>query len=336
MTESDSEIFLHMFAKNISKGIHEAARIVMKQVKGSYALVMLTKDRVIGLRDPHGMRPLVLGKLDGMYFFASESCAFNAIGAELVRDVKPGEMIILDGGEPKSTMLVPPDTESNICLFEYVYLARQDSIMEGVGISEARMRAGAALAHAKPVDADIVAGVPDSALDAAMGYAQESGIPYGVALTKNRYVGRTFIQPTQEQRDLGVRIKLSALASSVKGKRVILVDDSIVRGTTSRKLVELLRSAGATEVHMRISSPPVKSPCYFGIDTPTKNQLMSARHTVEETRELIGADSLAYLDLTALEIATCPKGTYCTGCFDGRYPYDIEKAAKKGLIFGQD
>lgn len=334
MTESDSEVFLHMLAKNISRGIHEAVRIVMKQVIGSYALVILTKDRVIGIRDPHGIRPLVLGKRDKTYFFASESCALTAVGAELVRDVKPGEMIILDGGEPKSTLLAPPDAKPHMCIFEYVYLARQDSIMDGVGVSEARVRAGEALAQTMPVEADIVAGVPDSALDAAMGYAKASGIPYGVALVKNRYVGRTFIQPTQKQRDLGVQIKLSALSSNVKGKRVILVDDSIVRGTTSRKLVDLLRDAGATEVHMRISSPPVKDPCYFGIDTPNKEQLVGAMHSIEETRQMIGADTLAYLDLTALQLATSPKGGYCVGCFNGNYPYDIEDSSKKGLIFG--
>ena len=332
MTESDTEVFLHMLSKNISKGIHEAVRVVMKQVVGSYALVILTKDRVIGIRDPHGMRPLVIGKRGDTYFLASESCAFNVLGAELVRDVKPGEMVILDGGEPKSTVLMP-DEKCRTCLFEYVYFARQDSIIDGVEISQARVKAGEALAKSMPVEADIVAGVPDSALDAAMGYARASGIPYGVVFTKNRYIGRTFIQPTQQQRDVGVRLKLSALSSNVKGKRVILIDDSIVRGTTSRKLVEILRAAGATEVHMRISSPPVKNPCYFGIDTPSKEQLMGANHNVEETRKIIGADSLAYLDLTALQQATSPKGGYCTGCFDGIYPYDIEKCAKKGLVF---
>lgn len=332
MTESDSEVFLHMLAKNIFKGIHEAVRTVMRQVIGSYALVVLTKDRVIGIRDPHGIRPLVLGKQGGSYCFASESCALTAVGAELVRDVKPGEMIILDGGEPKSVLIAPSVGKPAMCIFEYVYLARQDSILDGVGVSEARFRAGEALSQTMPVEADIVAGVPDSALDAAMGYAKASGIPYGVALVKNRYVGRTFIQPTQKQRDVGVQIKLAALSSAVKGKRVILIDDSIVRGTTSRKLVDLLRAAGATEVHMRISSPPVKEPCYLGIDTPTRDQLVGATRTVEETRELIGADTLAYLDLTALQMTTSPKGGYCVGCFNGHYPFDIEESAKRGLI----
>lgn len=332
-TQTDTEIFLHLLALYSVQGIGQALRNMMEDIKGSYALVVLTNDKLYGARDPYGIRPLCLGKKGNSYVLASESVALDALGASLVRDIAPGEIVEIDeNGVHSHSIFDKPAIPTGLCLFEYVYLARTDSIMDGLDVMGSRVRAGMELAKVAPVEADLVAGVPDSALSAAMGYAQYSGIPYGDALIKNRYVGRSFIQPEQSLRELAVRMKLNALKANVEDKRVVLIDDSIVRGTTSKRLVDLLKSAGAKEVHLRISSPPVNFPCFLGIDTPSKRQLISFSHSVEEIRCMTGADSLSYLPLDNLMRAVsdgAPVG-FCTGCFDGGYPMDIPACRRKG------
>ncbi|MDD3243747.1 MAG: amidophosphoribosyltransferase, partial [Eubacteriales bacterium] len=331
-TSLDTEVMAAIIARK-GGDLIDAVKYTISVTRGSYALVIMTKDKLIGVRDPLGIRPLVLGKTDdGAYVLASESCAFDAVGAELIRDVHPGEIVVIDENGLQSIRTETPLT-SKLCIFEFVYFARTDSTIDGISVYQSRFNAGKYLARQFPVDADIVSGVPDSAITAAIGYAKESGIPYGESLAKNRYVGRTFIQPQQELREKGVRIKLNALRKNVQGKRVVLVDDSIVRGTTSKKIVDMLRMAGAREVHMRISSPPVTHPCYFGIDTPDVNQLISASHTTEEICKMIGADSLEYLSiedlLKTVEGSSCD---FCQGCFNGDYPVPVcEGGCKHGL-----
>ena len=321
-TTVDTEVILNLIARESSKGLLEAIKSMMRVVLGSYALVLLARDRMIGIRDPYGIRPLCLGRVGDSFVLASESCALDAVGAEFVRDVRPGEIITIDA-EGVSSSFVPSPLGSRLCLFEFVYFARPDSVIDGINVYQSRVEAGRRLAMGDDVKADMVIGVPDSALAAAMGYAEQSGIPYGDGLAKNRYVGRTFIQPEQGMRELGVRTKLNALTRNVKGKRLVLVDDSIVRGTTSRKIVEMLRTAGAKEVHMRISSPAVLYPCHFGIDTATSEELIGHGHSVEEICRFIGADSLKYLSLDDLLKTVAGSGCqFCTGCFDGRYPID--------------
>ena len=300
-------------------------------MRGSYALVLLAKDKLIGIRDPYGIRPLCLGRVGNSFVLASESCALDAVGAEFVRDVQPGEIVVIDA-EGIHSMHVKTPMRSRLCLFEFVYFARPDSVIDGINVYQSRVEAGKRLAIDDDVEADMVIGVPDSALAAAMGYAQQSGIPYGDGLAKNRYVGRTFIQPEQGMRELGVRTKLNALTRNVRGKRLILVDDSIVRGTTSRKIVEMLRTAGAKEVHMRISSPSVLNPCYFGIDTATSEELIGHSRSVEEICRFIGADSLKFLSLPDLLKTVAGSGCqFCTGCFDGDYPIDPETGEMHGM-----
>jgi amidophosphoribosyltransferase len=324
-TDVDTEVIANLIARQSKGGIVEALQYVNRAIRGSYALVMMTPDSLIAMRDPMGIRPLALGRMDDAYIIASESCAFDTIGGELVRDIRPGEILIIDK-EGMHSMQTPTPLHSDLCVFEFVYFARSDSVIDGISVYEARHEAGRQLARQYPVEADLVIGVPDSALAAAMGYAAESKIPYGDGLAKNRYVGRTFIQPWQSQREQSVKIKLNALKKNVQGKRIIMVDDSIVRGTTSKKIVEMLRAAGAVEVHMRISSPPVTHPCHFGIDTAEASQLISASYDNESVRQIIGADSLEYLSLPDLlrtvETASCG---FCKGCFDGAYPIDVEK-----------
>jgi amidophosphoribosyltransferase len=322
-TTLDIEVIANLLARNIDDGLEEALRKMMGMVQGSYGLVIMTEKQLVAIRDPYGIRPLVLGKLKDSYVISSENCAFDTIGADFIRDVKPGEIIIIDENGLKSVQ-TPTPLESAMCIFEFVYFARTDSTIEGISVYMARKRAGARLAAEHPVEADLVIGVPDSGTTAAIGYAEASGIPYGEGFIKNRYVGRTFIKPGQNMRELGVRIKLNALRQIVKGKRIIVIDDSIVRGTTSKKIVEMLRLAGAKEVHMRISSPPVKYPCYFGIDIKTSDQLIGHSYNVDEICKIIGADSLGYLSLEGLlktvEGSNCG---FCKGCFDGVYPMDI-------------
>jgi amidophosphoribosyltransferase len=321
-TTIDTEVILNLIARNYKADLLEAIKRVGEIIKGAYALVLTIGDHLIGLRDPHGMRPMCLGQTADGYVLASESCALDAIGAKFVRDIEPGEIISI-GPEGVRTDRLNQWTKRRLCIFELIYFARPDSVMDGIGVYDSRHRAGKILAEEFPVEADVVVGVPDSGIPAAIGYAEKSGIPYGMGLIKNKYIGRTFIQPSQEQREKGVRIKLNPLKRIIEGKRVVLVDDSIVRGTTSKRLVELLREAGATEVHFLVSSPPVAYSCHFGIDTPYRKQLVASKMTEEEFKNHIGADTLGYISIDGLERA-CGKGHgYCRACFDGDYPMEV-------------
>jgi len=326
-TTSDTEVMLHVIAHERMKTgrVETALAQMMKIVKGSYSLIMMSPQKLIACRDPKGMRPLCLGKLNNSYVIASESCALDTVRAEFVRDIEPGEIIVIDKDGLRS-IKDNCGEKSHVCVFEYIYFARSDSIIDGMSVYEARKNCGRILAETNPVvNADLVMGVPDSGIDAAIGYAEASGIPYGKGLVVNRYVGRTFIQPTQAQRATAVRLKINVLKDSVKGKKVVMVDDSIVRGTTSSKLVDMLREAGATEVHMRISSPPFIWPCFFGTDIPSRDQLLACKHSVEEIRQMIGADSLAFLPPERLrDIVPNIDGEFCQGCFSGKYPYEVE------------
>lgn len=328
-TTIDTEVMANLIARYSKHGMLKAISAMMKVVRGAYALVIMTQDELIAVRDPQGIRPLALGKLDNSYVVASESCAFDAIDAEFVRDIRPGEIIVINKNGLKSYQ-AQSAMDTALCVFEYVYFARPDSDIDGISVYRSRENMGTRLAQAFPIDADLVSDVPDSATPAASGYAAESGIPYAKALAKNRYVGRTFIQPSQALRERGVKLKLNAIKRNVHGKKLILIDDSIVRGTTSRKIVEMLRLAGAREVHMLISSPPVICPCFFGIDTPSHDQLVGSKNSVEEIRKIIGADTLHYLSigdlLKTVEGAGC---NFCAGCFNGRYPVDIRRALKE-------
>ena len=294
----------------------------VKEIKGSFALCIMTENLLIGVRDPNGIRPLCLGKVKDGYILASESCAIDAVNGEYIRDVEPGEIVVITKEGLRSIKYT--EVAKKTCIFEYVYFARPDSVIDGIAVQEARYKMGEVLAKESPVEADVVIGVPDSGLGAAQGYARASGVPYGMGIIKNKYIGRTFIAPTQKERENMVFVKLNAIRSDLEGKRVIVIDDSIVRGTTSRRLVQILRRAGAKEVHFRVSSPPVKFPCYLGIDTPSKNELISSTHELEEIRQEIGADSLAFISLEGMisALSACGKGDrgFCKGCFSGEYP----------------
>ena len=292
----------------------------IKKIKGAFSLVVMSPRKLVGARDPFGFKPLCIGKRDNAYILASETCALDTVGAEYVRDVLPGEIVTItpEGIQSDTSLCLPKEKEAR-CIFEYIYFARPDSHIDGVSVYGSRIKAGRFLAMDSPVEADLVVGVPESGNAAALGYAMESGIPYGTAFVKNGYVGRTFIKPKQSNRESSVKIKLNVLAESVKGKRVIMIDDSIVRGTTSDRIVKMLREAGATEVHVRISSPPFLWPCYFGTDIPERNQLIAYNRTIQEIRDIIGADSLGYLGLERL--TELSEGLpICTGCFNGKYP----------------
>lgn len=324
-TTSDTEVIANLISRYRvgSDNIEDTLEKVMRDIKGSYALVIVTPKRLIGIRDPHGIRPLCIGKIENSYVLASESCAFDSVGAEFVRDVKPGEIVLIGDDGIKSVQTECP-VKSSLCIFEFVYFARPDSTIDGTSVLQSRIEAGKQLAIEHPVEADIVIGAPDGGLNAALGYSRQSGIPYGQGLLKNRYVGRTFIQPEQGQRESGVRIKFNAMKSEISGKRVIMVDDSIVRGTTTRRIVQMLKDAGAKEVHMRVSSPPYKFPCYFGIDISSSKQLVASRFTIEEIRQMIGADSLGYLSLEGLlQLPTGADSGYCTACFNSSYPMKV-------------
>ncbi|MDD3766890.1 MAG: amidophosphoribosyltransferase [Eubacteriales bacterium] len=324
-TTTDSEVIAYLIAKERIKisSVEDAVLNVMKIIKGAYSLLIMSADKLIAVRDPFGMRPLCIGKRGEDFVFASESCALTAVGAEFVRDVLPGEIVTVENNRLKSVKF-ETNEKSSLCIFELIYFARPDSIIDGSSVYEARKQAGRILAREHKVDADLVIGVPDSGIDAAIGYSEESKIPYGIGLVKNRYIGRTFIYPTQEQRERGVEIKLSAIESSVQGKRIVMIDDSIVRGTTSSKIVTMLRRAGAKQVHMRVSSPPFVWPCYFGTDIPSKEALAACRYTIEEIRQSIGANSLGYLSLEGLsKIAPNSKCGFCDACFSGNYPMEI-------------
>ncbi len=321
-TNNDSEIIAHLMAKERIKTNSTAEAIIklMNEISGAYSLIILTPKRMVVVRDPQGFRPLCMGKIKNSYVFSSETCALDAVGAEYIRDVEPGEVIVVDETGLKSykDMCGRP---TSLCVFEYIYFARPDSIIDGVSVHAARLNAGKFLAQESPVDADVVIGVPDSGLDAALGYSRESKIPYGVGFIKNKYIGRTFIQPTQEERESALRIKLNAMREAIEGKRVIMIDDSIVRGTTSGRIVQLLREAGAKEVHVRISSPPFKNPCYFGTDIADRKSLIACKLSVDETCKHIGADSLAYLSVDGMtKLAKGGKCGRCDACFTGKYP----------------
>jgi amidophosphoribosyltransferase len=289
-------------------------------VQGAFSFVLMTKDRLIAIRDPHGFRPLVLGRLDGAWIVCSETCALDLIGASYDRDVEPGEVLVVSHAGPRSLRPFGPAPLAH-CIFEHVYFARPDSYVFGESVNAVRTELGRALAREAPVEADVVVPVPDSGVCAATGYAEQSGIPMKMGLIRNHYVGRTFIQPQQSIRHFSVKVKLNPVRSILEGRRVVLVDDSIVRGTTSRKIVRMVKAAGAREVHMRISCPPTVSPCFYGVDTPRRSELIAATHTIDEIRKYVGADSLGYLSLDGLLSAVgTARSTYCTSCYTGRYP----------------
>ncbi|WP_227761768.1 amidophosphoribosyltransferase [Zhaonella formicivorans] len=320
---SDSELILNFITCFRQNSLPETIKQCMGYLKGAYSLVVMTKNQLIGVRDPRGIRPLCLGKLGKGYVLASESCALDAIGARLVRDIKPGEIVVIDESGLKSVQ-VPPARHRSLCIFEYIYLARQDSIIDGETVNMVRQAFGRQLARECRVDADMVIPVPDSGRVAALGYSETAGLPFKEGLTKNRYVGRTFIQPVQNLRELGVRLKFNPIKDIFKGQRVVMVDDSIVRGTTCRQIVKMLREAGAREVHFMVASPPVLYPCYYGIDTASPGQLLAARCSQEEIQKYLGVDSLYYLSLRGLLAAfKAPAQEFCTACFDGQYPIAV-------------
>ena len=324
-TTIDSEVIAYHIARerlNVSMA-EEAVKRAMGKIKGAYALVVSSPRKMIGARDPFGLKPLCIGKEGNTYFLASESCAIAAVGAEFVRDVEPGEIVTItkDGIHSDLSMAIAPQNQAR-CIFEYIYFARTDSTIDKVNVYHSRIIAGKALAQSYPVDADLVVGVPDSGLVAAKGYSEQSGIPYGMAFHKNSYVGRTFIKPKQSQRESSVKIKLNVIEDVVRDKRIVMVDDSIVRGTTCANIIKMLKRAGAKEVHVRISSPPFLYPCYFGTDVPSNEQLIAHSHTTEEIRELIGADSLGYMEIDKLKNMVGSLG-YCDACFTGNYPMEV-------------
>ena len=345
---TDSEVIATLIGAFTQEHHHirGGIRETMKLISGAYAVVLVTEEALYAFRDPHGIRPLVIGRLpqsaeplpgidqDGSrgWVVASETCALDIVGAEFVREIAPGESVKASADGLEFQQAVPAQ-KSSLCMFEFVYFARPDSEMLGCSLYEARRRMGEALAHEAPADADFVIGVPDSGIPAATGFAHESGLPYGEGLAKNRYVGRTFISPSQTLRKQGIRLKLNPLKHAIAGKRLVVVDDSIVRGNTTRKLVAMLKEAGATEVHMRITSPPVVWPCFYGIDTDTQEQLIAAQHNVDAIRDHIGADSLAYLSLDGMVSATgAPKEDFCLACFDGAYPIEIPDSIREGKL----
>ena len=320
-TTIDTEVIAYLIARErlATPTAEEAVKKAMMKLKGAYSIIISSPRKLIGARDPHGFRPLVIGKRDNSYILASETCALDAVDAEFVRDVKPGEIVMLDADGIQSDESLCSEKPAR-CIFEYIYFARPDSYVDGVSVYNSRIMAGKIFAQMHPADADIVVGVPESGNVAAMGFALESGIQYGTAFMKNSYVGRTFIKPKQSARESSVKIKLNVLKEVVRGKRVVMVDDSIVRGTTSERIVRMLKAAGATEVHVRISSPPFLNPCYFGTDVPSCDQLIAYNNTVDEVCKKIGADSLGYLDGERLHELIGGDKNYCDACFSGRYP----------------
>jgi amidophosphoribosyltransferase len=328
---SDTEVIVHLIATSLKDSVVDRLTDALRQVEGAYSLVALSQNAVIGVRDPLGVRPLVLGKLADSWIVTSETCALDIIGADFVRDIEPGEIVIIGTGGVRS---IKPFTKvpKRLCVFEYIYFARPDSVLEGRSVYEARKRIGRELAREAPVEADIVVPVPDSGVPAALGYASEAGLPFELGIIRNHYVGRTFIEPTDQIRHLGVRLKHNANRADLEGKRVILVDDSIVRGTTSTKIVEMVRHAGAREVHMRISSPPTNFPCFYGIATPSRDQLLAARFDVEQMTKFIGVDSLAFISIEGLyramgeESRVASRPQFCDACFTGDYPIRLADA----------
>jgi amidophosphoribosyltransferase len=325
---SDSEVIVNLIAKNYKKGLERALTDTIQFIKGSYALVVLTDEALVGARDPNGIRPLCLGKINGGWILASESCAIDAVGGEFIRDIDPGEVIIINN-EQVLSFSFSEKTRRAVCSFEYVYFARPDSFIDGVDVYDSRIRAGEILGRESAAAADLVIGVPDSGLPAAIGYGRATGTPFGMGIVKSKYVGRTFIAPNQSIREKAVSVKHNVIRSEVRGKRVVIIDDSIVRGTTSRRLVSILKNAGAREVHVRICSPPVRFPCYFGIDTPHRKDLISNGNSVAEVCKSLGADSLAFISVEGLLESLDPQSGgpritgYCLGCFTGEYPMPV-------------
>ncbi|MCI8403974.1 MAG: amidophosphoribosyltransferase [Clostridia bacterium] len=327
-TTTDTEMIAYTIAKERLKSgsIETAVEKTIDHLSGSFSLIVMSPQKLIAARDPWGFRPLCMGRKGKAVVFASETCALDSVGADFVRDIEPGEIVVVKNGDIESITAHTAKKPHSMCIFEYLYFARPDSVIEGQSVHDSRMLAGRYLAREYPADADIVIGVPDSGLSAAMGFAQESGIPYGIGFVKNKYIGRTFIQPSQSMREDSVRIKLNVLKSTVEGKRVVMVDDSIVRGTTSKRIVKLLRGFGAKEVHVRSSAPPFMWPCYFGTDIPSRDQLVACKYDMEGIRDLIGADSIGFLSVDALKnIIPNAKCGYCDGCFSGKYPVDINE-----------
>ena len=330
-TASDSEVISYLIAHERLRvdSVEEAVISAMKRIRGAYSLVIMSLGKLIAVRDPDGFRPLSIGKTEDAILVASETCAFDSVDGEFIRDVAPGEVVVISSKGIRS-INTNCAKDSSICIFEYIYFARPDSVIEDISVYDARKRAGRELAKQYPVEADIVIGVPDSGTSAAIGYSEQSGIPYSTGLIKNRYIGRTFIKPTQKGRVQAVKIKLNALSSAVRGKRVIMVDDSIVRGTTCRHIIKMLKDAGASEVHVRVSSPPFMYPCYFGTDIPDKKELAACNYRVEALAAHFEADSLEFLSIESLsEIIRGKKGGFCAGCFTGAYPIDMKKASEK-------
>lgn len=337
-TTSDTEVMAHLIKQNGILPLRDRIKSALNMIKGAYAFLIMTEKELYVALDPNGFRPLALGKFGDAYVVASETCAFDVVGATYVRDIHPGELLIISD-EGIETDVFTMNTKHAICSMEYIYFARPDSNVEGINVHTARKNMGKVLAKEAEIEADVVTGVPDSSISAAIGYAEASGIPYELGLIKNRYVGRTFIQPSQSLREQGVKMKLSAVRGIVEGKRVVMVDDSIVRGTTSRRIVQMLRDAGAVEVHVRIAAPPIKNPCFYGIDTSTREELIAANHSIEEVRELIGADSLAFISEEGLVKAigrdypgeSCGQ---CMACFNGKYPTEIMEEQELAHIRG--
>jgi amidophosphoribosyltransferase len=321
---SDTEVILHLYARNHCERLEDAIAASLTKVMGAFSLLFLAPEAMVAARDPWGFRPLVLGRLEGASIVTSETCALDLIGAQYVRDVEPGELIVVDGAGVRSFHPFPPEPAAH-CVFEHVYFARPDSLVFGRTVLDSRCELGRELAREAPAAADVVVAIPDSGVGAGLGYARESGLPFEWGLIRNHYIGRTFIEPRQGQRSVGVRIKLNPVRKVIEGRRVVLVDDSIVRGTTSRKIVRMVRDAGAREVHMRVSSPPTTGPCYYGIDTPLKSELIASTHAVDEIRSFIEADSLGYLSQAGLlrAVGDAPGQRHCTACFSGRYPVAV-------------
>lgn len=330
-TTSDTEVFLHLVARSQAETFEDAVAEACAQVRGAYSLVVLTRDRLIAARDPLGFRPLCLGRFKDSYAVASESCAFDIIDGTYLREIEPGELVVLDGNGLVSRRLAPANGSSQ-CVFEHIYFSRPDSTVFGQSVDKVRRRCGEIMGLESPVEADVVCAVPDSSNTAALGFARQTGLPFELGLIRNHYVGRTFISPAQKVRDMSVRIKFNPVRRIVEGKRVVLVDDSVVRGTTMRKLVKLVRAAGASEVHLRIASPPVTHPCYYGIDTPVRKELVASSHTVEEIATYLRVDSLHYLSHEGLMEAAGDAERYCSACFTGDYPVEFDEDMGKQMM----
>lgn len=336
---SDSEVVLHLISRSRRRTLQEAFVEALRTVQGAFSLVLLTPEYILAARDPHGFRPLCLGRVDGSYVVASETCAFDLINAEYLRDIEPGEIVRIEENSLESQMPLAKEKPSH-CVFEHIYFSRPDSLVFGRTVNTSRREMGKYLAREHAVEADVVVPVPDSGVSAAIGYSQESGLPLEFGLIRNHYVGRTFIEPKQSIRNFGVKVKLNPVREILRGKRIVLVDDSIVRGTTSRKIVSIIRAAGAKEIHMRITAPPIIAPCYYGIDIPTRHELIASTKSVEEIRKFIGADSLGYLSLDAVLRAVEDNKRYCSACFTNKYPTDVTNDPavfeKQRSLFGRE